>query len=372
MKTIAAVMRGLHQPLSIETIELDAPAAGEVLIEMMSAGICGSDLHVIDGHFPGPVPGVCGHEGAGIVREVGPGVKGYAVGDHVIHTFVGPCGTCDTCRRGRPTFCANHANADGSLPDGSFRMHDADGNPLGTGLGLGSFSHHTVTPVTNCVVVPEDLDLAAAALISCGVSTGVGAALNVARVVPGSSVAIIGIGGVGAASILGSVLGGAGLVIAVDIHAAKGERAMELGASHFLNAAEQDVAAAIADITGGAGVDAVLLTVDQIRPEQYSLAMEALAPGGIAVQVGASPSDLTSLPISPSIFTRKQVSFTGTIYGGMDPARDALRYADLVRSGRLPVERLMTRSYGLTDINQAFDDLKAGHNIRGMIHFDGL
>lgn len=372
MKTTAAVMRAHHQPLSIETIDLDGPKSGEVLIEMVATGICGSDLHVIEGDFPGPVPGVCGHEGAGIVAEIGPDVHGIEVGDHVIHTFVGPCGRCDTCRRGRPTFCANKPNPDGSMPDGTFRMHGADGEPIGTGLGLGSFSHHTVTPVTNCVVVPRDLDLAAAALISCGVSTGVGAVLNVARVVPGSSVVIIGIGGVGAASILGAVLGGAGLVIAVDIHDSKGSQAIDLGASHFINAADEDVAAMIAEITGGAGVDAVLLTVDRIRPEQYNLAMEALAPGGIAVQVGASPSELSSIPVAPYIFTLKQVSFTGTVYGGMDPARDALLYADLVRNGRLPVERLMTRSYGLADINQAFDDLTAGRNLRGMIHFDDL
>jgi NDMA-dependent alcohol dehydrogenase len=370
VKTTAAVLRALGEPFSIETIELDPPRDGEVLIRMAAAGICGSDLHVRDGHFPSAVPAVCGHEGAGVVEAVGPGVTGIAEGDHVIHKFVGPCGACDACRRGQRTFCTSwRARPDGSLPDGTFRMHDAAGDDLGTTLGLGSFSAHTVTPVRNVAVVPKDLDLAAAALISCGVSTGVGAALNVARVQPGDAVAVVGIGGVGAAAILGAVLGGASRILAIDVRETKRAMAAALGATHFIHATESDPLAEIRRITDGRGVDRVLLTADTVRPEMYVTALHGLAPGGVAVQVGATPQGLDHVPVSPNLFVTRQISLTGTVYGGMDPDRDALRYADLVRTGRLPVERLITRTYPLESINDAFDDLVAGRNLRGLIRF---
>lgn len=369
MKTTAAVMRELRRPLSLETIELDPPKAGEVLVRMAAAGLCGSDLHVREGHFPSAVPAVCGHEGAGVVEAVGPGVVGIEPGDHVIHLFVGPCGRCGACRRGQRTFCSTRARADGALPDGTFRMHGRGGEDIATTLGLGSFSAHTVSPATHCAVVPRDLDLASAALISCGVSTGVGAVLNVSGMRPGDSVAVIGIGGVGAAAILGAVLGGASRIVGVDVREARRAVAKELGATDFVHAAEQDPRKEIARITEGRGVDRVLLTADTIRPEMYALALESLAPGGVAVQVGTSAAGLDHVPVSPSVFVRKQVSLTGTVYGGMDPARDALRWAELARSGRLPLERLITRSYGLAQINDAFDDLAAGRNVRGVIRF---
>jgi S-(hydroxymethyl)glutathione dehydrogenase/alcohol dehydrogenase len=216
------------------------------------------------------------------------------------------------------------------------------GADLATTLGLGSFATHTVTPVTNCAVVPRDLDLVSAALISCGVSTGVGAVLNVAGLRPGDSVAVIGLGGVGAAAVLGAVLGGASRIVAVDIHEHKRAMAAELGATDFVHGREDDPRAAIMRLTGGRGVDRILLTADTVRPEMYALAVESLAPGGVAVQVGASTSGLDHLPISPHLFVTRQISFTGTVYGGMDPERDALRYAELVMAGRLPLDRLVS------------------------------
>jgi S-(hydroxymethyl)glutathione dehydrogenase/alcohol dehydrogenase len=305
-----------------------------------------------------------------VVEAVGNDVIGIAPGDHVIHKFVGPCGSCDACRRGQRTFCSTwRARPDGSLPDGTFRMHDSAGHDLGTTLGLGSFSEHTVTPVRNVAVVPHDLDLTAAALISCGVSTGVGAVLNVARVQPGDTVAVIGIGGVGAAAILGAVLGGASRIIGIDIRDTKRAMAAELGATDFVHAGDTDPLAAIRRITDGRGVDRVLLTADTIRPEMYAVALNGLAPGGVAVQVGATPTGLDHIPVPPSLFVTRQISLTGTVYGGMDPDRDAMRYADLVRSGRLPIDRLVTRTYPLASINDAFDDLVAGRNLRGVIRF---
>lgn len=367
MKTTAAVMRRLRQPLCIESIELDPPKAGEVLVRMAAAGLCGSDLHVRDGHFPSPLPAVCGHEGAGVVEAVGPGVVGIEVGDHVIHSFVGPCGRCEACRRGQRTFCSSQPRPDGALCDGSFRMHGPGGEDIATTLGLGSFSRHTVSPARQCLVVPRDLPLESAALISCGVSTGVGAVLNVAGLRPGDTAAVIGVGGVGAAAILGAVLGGASRIVAVDILEPKRAMAQALGATDFVRADRQDVTAELRRITACRGVDRALLTADTVRPEMYAMALESLAPGVVAVQVGASSAGLDHVPVNPALFVRRQVSLTGTVYGGMDPARDALRYAELARSGRLPVEKLITRRYGLEQINEAFDDLAAGRNLRGII-----
>ncbi len=376
MQATAAVMRALHAPLTIETIELDPPGPGEVLIKMAAAGICGSDKHVIEGHFPAPLPSICGHEGAGVVTAVGSGVDTIAVGDHVIHTFVGPCGSCQACRRGKRTFCTTRPNADGTLLDGSYRMHGSAGEPIGTTLGLGSFSSYTVSPARNCVVVPEDLDLSIAALISCGVATGVGSVLNVARVQPGDNVCVVGVGGVGAAAIMGAVVGGAAQVVAIDLNASKAAAALAFGATAFVPAASTGDAGAdaatmtsmIRDLTGGWGVERMILTVDRTRPEHYRMAMESLAPGGIAVQVGSS-AGIDHIPVPPSTFTRTQGSFTGTVYGGMDPGRDALRYVELYRSGRLPLDKLISRTYPLERINEAFDDLAAGRNIRGVVQF---
>jgi S-(hydroxymethyl)glutathione dehydrogenase/alcohol dehydrogenase len=370
METTAAVMRGLNQPLSIETVRLDEPHTGEVLIRMAAVGICGSDRHVLEGHFPSSIPSVCGHEGSGVVEAVGDGVDGIEVGDHVIQTFVGPCGRCEACRRGKRTFCSAGWSVDGRLPDGTFRMHGGDGEHIGTTLGLGSFSAHTVSPARNCVVIPTDVDLGSAALVACGVSTGIGSVLNVAQMRAGDSVVVIGVGGVGAAAIMGAALGGAGLVIGVDVHDHKAAAALQFGATHFVNARDTDVLEFLRDLTGGWGVDRVILTVDRVAPEHYALAVDAMAPGGIAVQVGSSTSGLDHLPVSPSVFTRKQVSFTGTVYGGMDPALDALKYLELHRAGRLDLQSLVTTTYRLDQINDAFADLAAGRNVRGLIRLD--
>jgi alcohol dehydrogenase len=368
VQTTAAVMRALHEPLSIETIELDPPGPGEVQIRMTAAGLCGSDLHVLHGHFPSAVPAVCGHEGAGIVEAVGDGVEGVAVGDQVAHLFIGPCGRCDNCRRGRGTFCTNRNHPDGTFADDTYRMHDAAGGDIATTLGLGSFSAHTVSPAKNVVVVPPELDPVSAALISCGVSTGVGAVLNVARLQPGDSVAVVGVGGVGAAAILGAVLGGASRIVGIDVLDAKRDVALGLGATDFVLATEQDPREELLRISGGRGIDRVMLTADTVRPEMYAMAVESAAPGGTVVQVGSSTAGLDHVPVPPTAFVR-QIAFTGTAYGGMDPPRDARRYAELVLAGRLPVDRLVTRRYGLEQINDAFDDLAHGRNIRGVIEF---
>jgi S-(hydroxymethyl)glutathione dehydrogenase/alcohol dehydrogenase len=226
-----------------------------------------------------------------------------------------------------------------------------------------------VSPARNCVVVPPDVELAAAALVACGVSTGVGAMINVARTQIGDDVAVLGTGGVGAAAIMGAVVAGAGRIIAIDVHDTKEAAARSFGATHFVNARTADVAEAIGQITERRGVDRIVLTLDRIFPEHYKLAIDVLAPGGVAVQVGSPDHGMDQLPVSPNAFASRQVSFTGTVYGGMNPEADARRWLELHRRGALPVEKLITREYDIGDINQAFDDLRAGRNIRGLVRF---
>jgi NDMA-dependent alcohol dehydrogenase len=368
VRTRAAVMRAVNQPLSVEEIELDPPKAGEVLVRMVAAGICGSDVHFITGHRRTRLPVVRGHEGAGVVGAVGPGVSRVAVGDHVIQTFVASCGRCAQCTRGRLTHCVNGLGiTDGTLLDGTYRMHGANGEDIGTGSRLGAFSEWSVIPEYNLIAVPQDVPLEVAALVSCGISTGVGAALNVARVQPADSVAVFGAGGVGLAAIQGAVIGGAAEVIAVDVNEKKREFAQRFGATKFVNPRDGDVLEAIRKLTDGFGVDKAILTIDHVLPEHLALAIEALAPGGVAVLVGAPDMDLDHIPVHPAHMMRSSKTLTSTMAGGMNPPRDALRYLDLYRAGRLKLDEFVTRRYPLDDINVAFDDIRAGRNVRGVV-----
>lgn len=368
--TEAAVLRAVGEQLSIEAIQIHPPAHGEVILEMGAAGICGSDRYVIEGAYPVEPPAVCGHEGAGVVIEVGPGVRSLEVGDSVVQIFVGPCGTCRTCQRGLKTFCPTGRHSSGRLRDGTYRMFDESGSAVGTHLGLGSFARHTVTPERNLVKIPEGVEPAVAALVSCGVSTGVGAAVNVARVQPGDAVLVLGLGGVGAAAVMGAALAGAGRIVAVDVKADKLALAPGYGATDVVDASADDVSDAVGQLTGGQGVDAVLLTPDRIRPEHYETAMACLAPSGMVVQVGGTSHGMDSIPVSPNALMAQR-AIVGTTIGGPDPARDVVRWIDLYLSGRLPLERLVTRRYQLEEINTGFSDLAAGRNIRGVIEMGG-
>lgn len=367
MEATAAVLRKENQPLSIETIEVDGPGEGEVLIRMVAAGVCHSDRHFMTGHRTTRLPVVIGHEGAGIVEAVGPGVSGLAVGDHVVQTFIATCGQCRQCRRRKYTACETGLGiTDGTMLDGTFRMHSS-GEDIGTGSRLGSFSELTVSPETACVKIPADIDLAHAALVSCGVSTGLGAAMNVAAIEPGESVAVFGAGGVGTAAIVGAVIAGAAAVVAVDVVDAKLQSALSFGATHAVNAAATDTVEAVRQVTGGYGVDKAIICIDTVRPEHITAALETVDAGGRVVIVGGADSAVDSIPASPAALLRSSKGILGTLYGGMDPHRDVLRYLDLYRAGRLPLDRFVSNTYPLESINQAFGDLVAGRNVRGVI-----
>jgi len=360
----------LNRPLSIETIDLDAPEEGEVLIRLVAAGICHSDHHFITGHRQTRLPTVKGHEGAGIVEAVGPGVTRVSKGDHVLQTFIATCGSCKQCRRGKYTYCETGLGiADGSMLDGTFRMH-ANGEDIGTGSRLGSFSHFTVSPQTACVVVPDDVDLVMASLISCGVSTGMGASINVAKVMPGESVAVFGIGGVGMAALVGALIAGAAEIVAVDITETKLETARSFGATSVVNASQGDPVTQIRAITHGYGVDKAILCIDTVRPEHIAMAVDSVDSGGIAVLVGGPDTKTDHIPVPPAAFMRNSKSLIGTLYGGMNPQADVLRYLELFRTGRLPLERFVTATYPLEGINRGFDDMLSGKNVRGVVVYD--
>jgi Zn-dependent alcohol dehydrogenase len=364
--TEAAVLRAVGEPLSIEVIQIQPPARGEVILEMGAAGICGSDRYVIEGKYPVEPPAVCGHEGAGVVVEVGPGVQSLRVGDSVVQIFKGPCGTCRNCLRGLKTFCPTAMDGSGRLRDGTYRMFDESGAAVGTHLGLGSFARHTVTPERHLVKITEGVDPAVAALVSCGVSTGVGAAINVAGVQPGDAVMVLGIGGVGAAAVMGAALAGAERIVAVDVKSEKLAFALEYGATDVVDASTVDVADAVDELTLGWGVDAVLLAPDRVRSEHYETAIACLGADGIIVQVGGTSHDMNSIPVSPNLLLAQR-KIVGTSIGGPDPARDVVRWIDLYQAGRLPISKLITQRYSLDEINTGFSDLVAGRNIRGVV-----
>jgi len=249
-------------------------------------------------------------------------------------------------------------------------MFDQDDQPVGAPQRLASFSEYSVTTEQNCIVIPPDVDPAVAALVACGVATGVGAALNVANVKPGHVVVIIGFGGVGAAALLGAIVGGAAQVVAADIHDAKQKMALELGATRFVNVRNEDLSTALYDHVGTRGADSVLLTVDSPKEEHFRQGVDLLGPGGVLVQVGLTSGDIQTIPVSPRSLMSMQRSVTATLYGGMDHSRDALKYLELYRAGRLPINRLITKEFSLDQINDAFDALTLGETIRSVIRYD--
>lgn len=366
MQTRAAVLHRAGEPLTVETLELDPPGEGEVLLRMVAAGVCGSDRHFVTGDASIRVPVVLGHEGAGVVEEVGPGVRRLRVGDHVLQSAVAHCRQCPECARGRLTHCCTGFGVrDGSMLDGTFRFHLGN-RDVGSGSRLGSFSERTVCPERSCMLVPPETDLSLAAIVACGVTTGMGAVLNVGRIQPGESAAVFGAGGVGMAAVVGAIVAGAAEVVAVDVRDERLAQARELGATAIVNASRQDAAEAVRAATGG-GADVAVLCIDHVRPEHIATAVRASGPGGRIVLVGLPGAGDRDIPVAPMDLIRQQKSILGTYLGGMNPPRDVLKYLGLWRAGRLPLERMVTGRYRLEEVNDAFADLAAGGNIRGVL-----
>jgi S-(hydroxymethyl)glutathione dehydrogenase/alcohol dehydrogenase len=365
MKSKAAVLYEAGQPAIIEEITVDEPHQGEVLVRMEAAGVCASDLHVREGKIPEPLPIVLGHEGTGVVVEVGPAVTGLQPGDHVVLTLVPACGNCFYCNRGEPHMCLISASmaARGVLRDGTSRLRVGD-RTLHHFNSVSCFSEYIVVPQEGAVKIPPDVPVEIAALLGCAVVTGVGAVQRTAGVRPGESVAVIGCGGVGLNVIQAAALSGAFPIIAIDVRPEKIELAKTFGASHGINAREQDVLAAIQEITNY-GVDWAFEVIG--NPRTIEQAWEMIRPGGTVVVVGLPPKhSKVSLPAFDFI---SEKNIRGCFYGSSRFHADVPVILRRIQSGRMRIEGMVSHNVPLDELESAFERLKNGDGLRTVLRF---
>jgi S-(hydroxymethyl)glutathione dehydrogenase/alcohol dehydrogenase len=359
MKIRAAILNAPHAPVAVETVELDGPKAGEVLVRYRASGICHSDLHVVDGHWARPMPVVAGHEGAGIVEAVGPGVEHVRPGEHTVLTWLYPCGTCALCVRGKSWLCQGTSAGRHVLADGTTRVRRGDGSPLYQYLAIGTLSEAAVVPAAACVPVPKELPFDVAALIGCGVATGVGAVINTARVTPGSAVCVVGCGGVGLSTIMGAALAGADPIVAVDLSPASLTLATEVGATHTVLAQqgwEKDL-------------DGIEYGFDCIGSAAVVRSLtDTLLPGGSVVLVGMTAQGV-DVHADGYRFPDSGFSLLGSAYGSCVAAVDFPRIARLHLAGRLPLEKLVTRRIGLHQVNDALESMRRREGGRSVVIF---
>ena len=354
------------KPLAIQDVELDPPGQGEVLVKVAAAGLCHSDLSVIDGNRPRPTPMVLGHEAAGVVQELGPGVDDLSVGDHVVMVFVPSCGHCLPCSEGRPALCepGAAANGAGTLLSGARRLHRNGGN-INHHLGVSAFAQYATVSRRSLIKIDRELPFDEAALFGCAVLTGVGAVINTARVPAGSSVAVVGLGGVGLSSLLGAVAVGARRVVAVDLSDDKLGLARQLGATDTFNASGANAVEDIRAATGG-GVEFAFEMAGSVRA--MDVAYKITRRGGTTVTAGLPPPNHTfALPQVNLVAEERTVK--GSYIGTCVPNRDLPRYIELYRRGKLPVDRLMSSRLKLDEINTGFDRLHEGKAVRQVIVF---
>jgi NDMA-dependent alcohol dehydrogenase len=366
MKTRAAVLHKINTPFRVETLDLEAPRAGEVLVRVAAAGVCHSDWHLVTGTTRHPLPVVCGHEGAGVVESVGDGVIDLKPGDHVILNWAPACGDCFYCLHDRPNLCASYVDPvwAGTMLDGTPRL-SLSGKPVHHYCALACFSEFAVVPMESCVPVDPRLPMSIAALIGCAVTTGMGAVLNTAKVKVGGSVAVFGAGGVGLSVIIGAKVAGAEQIIAVDQLESKATSARAFGATQALPAGT-GTTEAIRSLTGGRGADYVFDTTGV--PAVQEQCLEAARPGGVVVLAGLAPmGSATNFP--GALLTRQEKTVMGTYYGTANPPVDFPRFAAMHLEGRIDLGRLITRTYSLEQINEAFADMLAGKLARGVIVF---
>ena len=356
-KVQGVVARSKAAPVTVEEILVPSPGPGEALVRVQACGVCHTDLHYRDGGINDDFPFLLGHEAAGVVEEVGAGVDGLAAGDYVVVAWRAPCGTCRSCRRGRPWYCFDSRNA-------IQKMTLGDGTPLSPALGIGAFAELTLVAAGQCVPIDRGARPQAAGLIGCGVMAGFGAAVNTGAVSRGDTVAVIGCGGVGDAAIAASALAGARAVIAVDVDARKLEWAKKFGATHTVNSAETDPVEEIKQLTGGNGADVVIEAVG--RPETYRQAFFARDLAGTLVQVGVPSPEMTiELPMI-ELFGRGG-ALKSSWYGDCLPSRDFPTLIGLYLDGRLDLDGFVSEEIGLGDVEQAFVRMQRGEVLRSVV-----
>jgi S-(hydroxymethyl)glutathione dehydrogenase/alcohol dehydrogenase len=357
-------MRANNAPLELEEIEIDDPGPGEVLVRTAASGICHSDLTAIEGGLPVPPPCVLGHEPAGIVEVVGEGVTDFVPGDHVIGCLTSWCGVCKFCTGGRPYLCLTQF---AGRPDGAkSRLRTRGGDPLFQFANLSSFAEKILCPERSLVKIREDMPLDRASLIGCGVTTGLGAALNTVNIPAGASVVILGCGGVGLAALQGTRIVGAGKIIAVDAQPWKFSLAQKLGATHCIDATDGDPVAAVHELTGG-GADFVFECIGLVPTVQQAVAMACR--GGTAVLVGVVPLQQL-VPISVSDLTLQEKNITGSYMGSNRFRFDMPKYVDFYLDGRLRLDEMISSRIQLHEVNDAFDRMRKGEAARQVIVFE--
>ena len=366
MKTKAAVLMGAHRPFEIVELDLDGPRDGEVLIRYEAAGLCHSDLHLQTGDLVPRFPAVAGHEGAGIIEEVGPGVTKVKPGDHVVCSFIPNCGHCRYCSSGRQNLCDLGATIlEGCMPDGSFRFH-SDGTDFGAMCMLGTFSQYSTISQHSVVKVDDSLPLDVAVLVGCGVPTGWGSAVYAGNVRAGDTVVIYGIGGIGINSVQGAHHAGAKNVIVVDPLSIKRDMALKLGATDAFATAEEAMAA-VTDLTKGQLADVAIVTVGVVDESVVASAFDVIGKGATMVITGLADPARTTIQLSGGVLTLFEKTVKGTLFGSGNPQRDILKMLDLYQAGRLHLDELITTRYRLDQVNEGYRDLEDGKNIRGVI-----
>jgi NDMA-dependent alcohol dehydrogenase len=369
VKTKAAVLYEAGRDFEIEELELKAPGEGEILIKYLYSGMCHSDIHLMHGDLPFRAPMVVGHEGAGIVLEVGPGVTRVREGDHVVCSFIPSCGACAWCATGQQAICDWGATIlEGSLPGGGFPMKGPQGE-YGAMCMLGTFSQYGVIHQNSAITIEPHLPLDEAALVGCGVPTGWGSAVNVAKVGPGDTVVIYGIGGVGINAVQGAALAGAKHVIAVDPLPLKRETAARLGATHTASTAEEAHELA-QDLTRGVGAAKAIVTVGVLHADVVSSAVEVISKGGTVVLTGMGSLTEKSVSVPGTALGLYKKQIKGTVFGDCNPTRDIPMLLGLRETGQLQLGELITNRYSLEQVNQGYAELLDGRNIRGLIVHD--
>lgn len=363
--TRAAIMRAVSQPLEIEEVEIAEPGPGEVLVRMEASGVCHSDLHVLDGDWETVLPLVLGHEGAGIVDAIGDGVKRVAVGDPVVLSWTPGCGACAYCVTGRPHLCEKlfQSARQNVGPDGTARLR-ASGQDVYSFLGVGSFAAHSVVPESGAVRITDGIPLDLAAVVGCAVTTGFGAATKTVQISVGATAVVIGLGGVGLSIVQGCAAQSVGMLIAIDVHDDKLQLAMQLGATHVINAKERDLVAAVSELTDGRGVDFAFEAIGLKATIEQAIAM--LGPQGSAVLVGMPPEGVR-FEADPLTLMGFEQRVMGSNYGSANPPIDFPLLLELYRRGRINLDALVTSRIVLDDINEAFSAMSRGEGVRTVV-----
>jgi S-(hydroxymethyl)glutathione dehydrogenase/alcohol dehydrogenase len=361
----AAVLYEPRKPLVIEDLKLAPPKAGEVRVKVAANGACHSDLHVMTGDMRMPLPLVLGHEGAGIVAETGAGVTSVKEGDHVVLSFSPVCGYCHYCTQGRPNLCETRPKGLGTLMDGTTRL-SKNGTEIFHFSYASTFAEEAVVPESCTIKIRDDVPLDRACFVGCGTMTGIGAAINTAKVRPGASVAVIGCGGVGLNVIQGAALAGARDIIAIDLLPNKLELAKVFGATQFVNPSQDDAHKAVMDLTRGRGADYAFEVIS--TPKTIEMAFRMTARGGTCVIVGVSP-DGARISLNPNVFTLMEKRLIGSYYGSTRPRIDMPLLIDLYMDKKIKIDELVSRTFPLEGVNEAYDLLRKGEVSRSVIKF---